>query len=195
MRDQVKQVADKVLLARDLIGQVASHEPHAAIVWAGIATLLPLLTNPALQAAAAIDGLEFVCELVSRYRLVERRYFGSPEAAQKDAVLQDVAVKAREKMVNIYSQVFGYVIRLSIRFATNESITALRDTIKADDWKQLLDQIQGDVESADGLFKELNHEVFNQTLKDMKDNMGRMRAAQIKIGLATRLEVASAAGL
>ena len=32
MRDQVKQVADKVLLARDLIGQVASHEPHAAIV-------------------------------------------------------------------------------------------------------------------------------------------------------------------
>ena len=193
MRDQVKQVADKVLLARDLIGQVASHEPHAAIVWAGIATLLPLLTNPALQAAAAIDGLEFVCELVSRYRLVERRYFGSPEAAQKDAVLQDVAVKAREKMVNIYSQVFGYVIRLSIRFATNESITALRDTIKADDWKQLLDQIQGDVESADGLFKELNHEVFNQTLKDMKDNMGRMRAAQIKIGLATRLEVASAA--
>jgi hypothetical protein len=32
MRDQVKQVADKVLLAKDFIGHVASNEPHAAIV-------------------------------------------------------------------------------------------------------------------------------------------------------------------
>jgi hypothetical protein len=193
VRKVVKLVADKVLLAKDFIGQIASHEPHAAIVWAGVATLLPLVTNPALQAVAAINSLNFICELVLRYRLVERRYFESPEAAQRDVELQELVSKAREKMVDIYSQVFGYVIRLSIRYSTNKFFTVLRDTIKADDWKQLLDQIQGDVGPADELFKALNREVFYQTLEEMKDTMGYMQTAQIKIGLATRLEVANGA--
>jgi hypothetical protein len=176
VRQQVKQVADKILLAKDFIGQVASNEPHAAVVWAGIATLLPLLTNAAAQSDTAISGLDSISELVLRYRLVEKRYFPSPEAAQRDVEVQGLASKAREKMVNIYSQVFG--------------VTVLRDTIKLDEWEELLKQIQGDVASADEMFKDLNHDFFYQTLKDMQDIMGQMQTAQIKIGLATRLEVA-----
>lgn len=168
---KVKQVADKVLLAKDFIGQLANNEPHAAIVWAGVATLLPLLTNPALQAAAAINGLDFISELVLRYRLVEKRYFPSPEVAQRDVGVQELTSRAREKMVDIYSQVFGYVIRLSIRYFTNKFLTVLRDTVKADDWSQLLDQIQADVGSADEMFKALNREFFYQTLEEMQDTM------------------------
>jgi hypothetical protein len=193
VREKVKQIADKVLLAKDFIGHVASNEPHAAVVWAGIATLLPLLTNAASEADAAIGGLDFISDLVLRYRLVEKRYFPSPKAAQKDDEVQELADKAKEKMVNIYSQVFEVVIRLSIRFSTNSFVTALRDTIKLDDWEHLLDQVQGDVGSADELFKALNSEVFSQRLKEMKDRIEQMQTAQIKIALATRLEVANGA--
>jgi hypothetical protein len=79
-----------------IIGDVVSVEPHAALAWAGVVTILPvsvkrlsdvchqlqeiltsafeLLLNPVKQTDDAEEGLNYIADLLVRYRLVEEAY-------------------------------------------------------------------------------------------------------------------------
>jgi hypothetical protein len=75
--EQAHKIAGVVLFAKDFIGQAASNEPHAALAWAGVSVILPLLPNPTTQNKAAMSGLADIADLMLRYKVIEDTYRGS----------------------------------------------------------------------------------------------------------------------
>lgn len=92
IKDQVRKVVQSILSVKNYIGTVASTEPHAALAWTGVLIILPVslltldalccadcclwqvIANPITQDDDAMDGLEYISELLVRCKVTEDTY-------------------------------------------------------------------------------------------------------------------------
>lgn len=57
LKDGVDQALTVVIAVKDFVSSAVSAEPHAALAWAGVSLILPLLLNPKQQYDDAKSGL------------------------------------------------------------------------------------------------------------------------------------------
>ncbi|OQE34829.1 hypothetical protein PENCOP_c015G06808 [Penicillium coprophilum] len=69
--DHVQRIIQTILSVKDVISQAISAEPHAALAWAGVLVVLPLLLKPFTQIEEAAKGIEFISKLLIRYQVVQ----------------------------------------------------------------------------------------------------------------------------
>lgn len=70
----LEQTVKAIVFAKDFVSSAASSEPHAALAWAGVSMLLPLLLNPTSQRESFTKGIEYMSTLNVRFTVIERTY-------------------------------------------------------------------------------------------------------------------------
>ncbi|KAK4697268.1 hypothetical protein P7C71_g791, partial [Lecanoromycetidae sp. Uapishka_2] len=76
IKAQIDRIVKAVLFAKDFVSSAAGTDPHAALAWAGVSVLLPLLLNPTSQEKALLEGLDYISTFIVRFTIVERIYRG-----------------------------------------------------------------------------------------------------------------------
>lgn len=70
----LEQTVRAIVFAKDFVSSAASSEPHAALAWAGVSMMLPLLLNPTSQRESFTKGIEYMSTLIVRFTVIERTY-------------------------------------------------------------------------------------------------------------------------
>ncbi|KAG7007336.1 hypothetical protein G7Y79_00010g028370 [Physcia stellaris] len=143
LQEQVDRFGRIIMFAKDFVSSAVSAEPHAALAWAGVCMLLPLLLNPTSQREEATQGLESIPFIVHRYQVIERlrqpiKATISCRQAASGTLVKDLEMK----MIQLYTKILEYQIRLVHHHFHNSAVRFGRDFVKADDWKMMFSQIQ-----------------------------------------------------
>ncbi|PGH10423.1 hypothetical protein GX51_00182 [Blastomyces parvus] len=148
IRDQVRKVVHSILSVKDYISTVASVEPHAALAWTGVMSILPAIANPITQDDDAMEGLEYISELLVRCKVTEDTYRENlactlvASSSRPPPFLVELNASFRAQAVSIYSQILKYQISLSQQYTRSGLSRFLRDCVIADDWQSLLESIK-----------------------------------------------------
>ena len=117
LKDGVDQVVTIVGAAKDIVSSTLASDPHAALAWAGVCVLLPLLLNPKKQYDDATAGLLEVPLIIRRYEVLENIYrvddLGSYENRNR------LKGGFEEKVTNLYCKILQYQARAVCPWSRN----------------------------------------------------------------------------
>ncbi|EDN02269.1 predicted protein [Histoplasma mississippiense (nom. inval.)] len=186
IRDQARKVVHSILSVKDYIGSIAFAEPHAALAWAGILIILPVITNPITQAEYGTEGLEYISELLVRCKVTEDTYRENlacvlaTSSPSIPAYLVELNVSFRAKTISIYSQILKYQISLSQQCSRSGLFCFLRDYVIADDWQGMLESIKGTEEDISRVLDSFD----SRTLRKIDEQVSVLRSnADKSLGL------------
>ena len=132
-----------MLWAQSFVSSAISADPHAALAWAGVSLLLPLLLNPISQDNALVDGLAYISTLIARFTVIEGhfRHYKSALSCRSSGTA-DLALSFEIQVTKLYSQVLAYQARVVCQLPRNALVRYGRDVLKADDWSTMLAEIK-----------------------------------------------------
>ncbi|KAI9926518.1 hypothetical protein MW887_004286 [Aspergillus wentii] len=161
------RIVHGIMTAKDVISAAVSAEPHASLAWAGVAMILPLLVKPVTQGEDAVAGLEFVSDLLVRYRLIEESV-----ALKMDMNLtsSSLVVSISEKTVSLYMHVLRYQMRLARQYSHSAVFRYIRNVGGIDDWKEMIATIR----DIDSIIKDKLSAVSNDTVQDIKHAVSKL---------------------
>ncbi|EGC40965.1 conserved hypothetical protein [Histoplasma capsulatum var. duboisii H88] len=178
IRDKARKVVHSILSVKDYIGSIAFAEPHAALAWAGILIILPVITNPITQAEYGTEGLEYISELLVRCKVTEDTYRENlacvlaTSSPSIPAYLVELNASFRAKTISIYSQILKYQISFSQQCSRSGLFRFLRDYVIADDWQGMLESIKGTEEDISRVLDSFD----SRTLKKIDEQVSVLRS-------------------
>ncbi|KAL8402637.1 hypothetical protein RB596_009123 [Gaeumannomyces avenae] len=150
LQDQMKHLVDGIKLGKDWIDDAVQASPEAKTAWACVCLLLPLLTNPSEVEAANEEGLLYVTQKIRFYTAMESLFL-----LGEDEVLPAAAKReSRSRLIELYQAIIDFQAQSVLRFFRRRFSNFLRDTIKWDPWKEMLEKV-----------KELGRDVENEALQ------------------------------
>ncbi|KAL2361545.1 hypothetical protein RJZ56_005577 [Blastomyces dermatitidis] len=179
IKDQVRKVVHSILSVKDYIGTVASVEPHAALVWTGVMIILPAIANPITQDDDAMEGIEYISELLVRCKVMEDTYRENlactlaASSSGPPTYLVELNASFRAQAISIYSQILKYQISLSQQYARRGLFRFLRDCVIADDWQGMLESIKATEEGIDKVLDTLDSralKMIGEQIAILRDN-------------------------
>ncbi|KAL2675685.1 hypothetical protein Neosp_011875 [[Neocosmospora] mangrovei] len=143
VRNAVLKAVKLVLSFKPIINGAVAAEPHAALAWAGVLTILPMLENLFQQDEDAANGLTNILFLLIRYQGIQDSILATEfeDTGQPD-ITRRLLSSIRTKLVSVYAQVYMYQIRFVLQYARSKVHRALRNTVSADGWKQMWSEIE-----------------------------------------------------
>ncbi|CZR52556.1 uncharacterized protein PAC_02433 [Phialocephala subalpina] len=198
--EQVDRIVKGITCAKDFIGSIVSNEPHAALAWAGVCVILPFILNAHEQSTAALDGFEYISNLMLQYLVREQTYRGlkADEIDRPGGVnVANLKGQFESKTVKLYTRITEYQIRLSRQYSRHRLFRYMRNVAKCDGWNAMLDEIKkfeaqggGDVAAIDSirlkflaLGQKRHFEALEERLKinqkEMKEMVERIEAKRI----------------
>ncbi|KAF4974216.1 hypothetical protein FZEAL_8854 [Fusarium zealandicum] len=150
VRKAVLKAIEIITTFKPIINRAISAEPHAALAWGGIMAILPMLENSSQHDEDAANGLNDIICLLVRYQSIQENIVGAElqEPGQVHST-QQLPSHTRDKLVNLYSQVYKYEIRFVLQYGRKKAQRALRIMLIADGWKILSADIQSTSKSID----------------------------------------------
>ncbi|KAJ4039148.1 hypothetical protein NW756_009737 [Fusarium oxysporum] len=130
---------------KPIISGAVAAEPHAALAWAGISTVLPILENVFQQDEDAANGLINIIFLMIRYQQLYEPGFASEftDSGHHSESTRQLLSRIRTELIDIYAQVYLYQARFILQYATRgRAHRALRNALAADGWKELWKSIE-----------------------------------------------------
>ncbi|KAH7134138.1 hypothetical protein EDB81DRAFT_902970 [Dactylonectria macrodidyma] len=156
-RDQIAQAARFVQGMRTLVDEAVRVSPEASLAWAGVCTILPILTNPAAAEEASRDGFTYVTSRMRFYVELERLLW--PASLRLATELRG---EFEGHLVDLYQHIFEFQVRTVLRFYQTRLARLGDDVVKHEVWKGMLSKIQ-----------ELER-IFDSDLKIINDSSSRM---------------------
>ncbi|KAF2736971.1 hypothetical protein EJ04DRAFT_574998 [Polyplosphaeria fusca] len=138
VHDAAKKTIQSIIEVKAFIDVAVGYEPHAAAVWAGISICLPYLINAWTQEDDALDGLNYIQELVTRYSIVQTCLTGQTVNDTET----DVRAKLRVEMINLYFNVLTYQLALLNYCLRNKALKIASNVFAYDDWKSRLQEVK-----------------------------------------------------
>ncbi|RSL56966.1 hypothetical protein CEP54_008539 [Fusarium duplospermum] len=143
VRNAVLKAVKLISTFKPIINGAVATEPHAALAWAGVLTLLPMLENLFQQDEDAANGLTNILFLLIRYQGIQESILAIEfEDASQPEITRQLLSSIRTKLVSVYAQVYMYQIRFVLQYARGKVHRALRNTVSADGWKQMWSEIE-----------------------------------------------------
>ncbi|KAK3170678.1 hypothetical protein OEA41_002760 [Lepraria neglecta] len=136
IREAGEKVIEFIWESKELISSIASVEPHADLAFSGVMQIFPLLLNQKEQNDTMVQGLEKLASLIRLYRMREAIYINRQQSDvfERHTDFENAVIK-------LYYRILEFQARL-ISYLWKGPMTRLaRNTVKADDWRGLLDQI------------------------------------------------------
>ncbi len=170
MKTQVDRIIKAILFAKDFVSSAASAEPHAALAWAGVCMLLPLLLNPAIQNKALVEGLDYISSLVVRFTTIERLYHQQgprPRSLLDQESFEELNRSFEAQLTKLYSRILTYQAQVVCQMRRPTFIRNGRDIFKLDDWSTLLDDIKKAEAACTGISQVVSSEKLEATLAEL----------------------------
>ena len=170
MKTQVDRIVKAILFAKDFVSSAVSAEPHAALAWAGVCMLLPLLLNPELQKKALVEGLDYISSLIVRFTTIERLYHQQgprPRSLLDQEDLEELNRSFEAQLTKLYSQILVYQAQVVCQMRRTTFVRNGRDILKLDDWKTSLEDIKKAEASCTGISQVVGREKLEATLEDV----------------------------
>ncbi|EXL66943.1 hypothetical protein FOPG_16910 [Fusarium oxysporum f. sp. conglutinans race 2 54008] len=156
-RDQIAQAARFVQGMRTLVDEAVKVSPEASLAWAGVCTILPILTNPVAAEEANRDGFTYVASRMRFY--VELEHLLWPAGLR---LATELRREFGAHLVDLYQHILEFQVRTVLRFYQTRLARLGDDVVKHEVWKGMLSKIQ-----------ELEM-IFDNDLKKINDSSSRM---------------------
>ncbi|KAK7928370.1 hypothetical protein PG985_005368 [Apiospora marii] len=148
VRDQATQAIKLIQMFKGLVDEAVKASPEAAIAWAGVCILLPVLTKPEAAAAANSEGLTYVTSRIRYY--IELESLLLPEKLEKPGLKAEFECR----IVELYQCILEFQLKTVLRLYRKWLATLGRDLISHDDWKAMLLKI-----------KDLEKDVYSESIR------------------------------
>ncbi|MCJ1391416.1 hypothetical protein MMC18_004280 [Xylographa bjoerkii] len=129
LRELGQKIVGFIDYSQAYLQSATSSEPHAALAWACISLLLPLVLNQKGQSETMMEGLDHVSYLIGLYMVWEELY------------LDNQNVNFHEAVVKLYSSILAYQARLLNYLSKNPAKRLLRNAAKVDEWETWLAEV------------------------------------------------------
>ncbi|OTB14252.1 hypothetical protein K445DRAFT_24032 [Daldinia sp. EC12] len=99
IRDQIQKIMSFIVSVRDIVGTAISSEPHAALGWAGVMFIFPLLKTMIDQDKYAIEGFDCSLSLLVRCELIVQDYI-KPDLSNSNTIFRSSHTSTTVILVN-----------------------------------------------------------------------------------------------
>ncbi|OTA59106.1 WD40 repeat-like protein, partial [Hypoxylon sp. EC38] len=145
VRDQLQKVMGFIVSTKDFVSAAISSEPHAAIAWASVMFIFPLLNKMLQQDKDAVEGFEYILSLLVRCKLMENDFLqptaGDPKPSSSENH-HKLALSLQSKTIELYSKVYKYQVRVILHLEHSALTRYLRDIGVSDDWKGMIETLK-----------------------------------------------------
>lgn len=183
VKAQLDRIVKAVLFAKDFVSSAVGTEPHAALAWAGVCMLLPLLLHPTIQQKALMEGLDYISSLIVRFTVIERVYRQQetePSAVLSTGGLTELNTLFERQVTKLYSQILGYQAQVVCQLRRSTIVRFGRDVLKADDWAALLADIKNSEIACQYTSQVVHSERLDTALKEQDRRMREFFSMQEK---------------
>ncbi|KAF5680166.1 WD40 repeat protein [Fusarium circinatum] len=190
IRDQPIVVRESILKAvqvintlKPIISGAVAAEPSAALAWAGVTTILPILENVFQQDEDAATGLTNIIFLMARYQGFHEADFTSQLASPSESgASQKLLSRVRDELVSVYGKIYIYEARFILHYGKrNKAHRALRNALSADEWKKSWSEIEAISHRIDkGIATQVNAATLGtwKAVKDVQEHVTRLETMQ-----------------
>lgn len=185
VREQVEMVLSLIKSVKDVVSSAISSEPHAAVAWAGVIVVLPILGGMFQQDKDALAGFELIADLLLEFLFMEKNFdFSVLESGNTES--QNVMASIREKTTDLYCQIYTFQIRLVVHYSLSTMTRYGKDlaaTMRQSNWSTLLDDLKKtreQIRSHFGLAQTAQADAVYNKVKEIHTMSEESRAAQRK---------------
>ncbi|RSL81248.1 hypothetical protein CEP52_017242 [Fusarium oligoseptatum] len=161
-REQIAQSARFVQGMKSLVDEAVRVSPEASLVWAGVCTILPLLTNPVAAEEASRDGFTYVTSRMRFYAELEHLLW--PASLRLAAGLR---WEFEDHLIDLYQHILEFQVRTVLRFYQTRLARLRDDVVKHDLWKGMLSKIQELERIFDSDLKKINDASLRTELESL----------------------------
>lgn len=181
VKAQVDKVVKTVMWAQGFVSSAITADPHAALAWAGVSLLLPLLLNPTSQNKALVDGLDDISTLIARFTVIEglfqqRRLTLSTSSGSIDTT--ELGRSFEIQVTKLYSQILAYQARVVCQLPRTALVRYGRDVLKADDWSTMLAEIKTTESNCSAISDVVGSERVDAAWKEQERRMDDLLRSQ-----------------
>ncbi|RBR16868.1 uncharacterized protein FIESC28_06783 [Fusarium coffeatum] len=137
VRDQASRTAEFVKSVKTIVDEAVKASPEAALAWAGICTVLPILINPASAEASQQEGFAYVTLRMQFYGQL-KSHLGL-DGIQNATELR---LQLSNSLVNLYQHMLEFQIKVVIRLYETRLKRLRHDIIKHEEWNAMLAKIK-----------------------------------------------------
>ena len=144
LKKMLEHTVKAIVFAKDFVSSAASNEPHAALAWAGVSMLLPLLLNPTSQRESLAKGIEYMSSLIVRFTIIERTY-KQPQSRMQYHLTPDreaFHTAFESHIIKLYAQILGFQAKAVCQLYKPSLQRHALDTIKVNDWGAMVSEIK-----------------------------------------------------
>lgn len=170
--DQAGQLSSTLVGFKDYVADVLKASPEALMAWAGVALVLPLVTN--ISTVETEHKASFV-NVVSRMKL----YIGMEQLLwPKNLDLPHSSRAALEdKITALYISIIVFQMESTRRFYRNWMLRTVRDAVKYDDWTTMVKAV---TDAEDAVIKDFRL-VTEQAVRSDLDELVQSASQQTEI--------------
>ncbi|KAJ0300337.1 hypothetical protein Brms1b_012842 [Colletotrichum noveboracense] len=160
-RNQLKVAADFIQRTKVLVDAAVNVSREAALAWAGVCIILPILTNPFEAERDNQEGFIYITSRIPIYVELQNELRQRP--ATGFTAIED-------QIVVIYQHIIDYQLRIVLRLYMTKIKRVEDDAFKSEDWKELVSKTKELEHNLDGDLRKLNDNSIIKIMEDLRAN-------------------------
>ena len=134
LQDQIAGAIGILDWAKDWTGEAVAASPQASSAWAGVCTILPLLTRPIAAEQANRDGFTYVTARMRYYVALEPLLLSQRRGS---GIQSDVQEQIEARVLDLYQCILEFQFRSVLRFYRHAFYNFGQDAVNIVDWEAL----------------------------------------------------------
>ncbi|KAF7516675.1 hypothetical protein PCG10_002003 [Penicillium crustosum] len=166
IREQTEKLAKFLLWADPVVKNAVSTQPYAALAWAGVSLLLPLLSGSTTANLAMLKGFDSIDNVQIYWDICEKRYLQSEHMKEYRDLIKPLAT--------LYSFIIEYQARAICHLSETQISRAWKNIAGENDWDGMKSKIERSSEDCSSYLPHLelgeirNHR--DRQLKEIKES-------------------------
>ncbi|KOS36602.1 hypothetical protein ACN38_g12637, partial [Penicillium nordicum] len=134
IREQTEKLAKFLLWADPVVKNAVSTQPYAALAWAGVSLLLPLLSSSTTANLAMLKGFDSIDNVQIYWNICEKRYLQSEHMEEYRDLIKPLAT--------LYSYIIEYQARAICHLSEAQLSRAWKNIAGETDWDGMKSKIE-----------------------------------------------------
>ncbi|KAJ9483962.1 hypothetical protein VN97_g9429 [Penicillium thymicola] len=134
IREQTEKLAKFLLWADPVVKNAVSTQPYAALAWAGVSLLLPLLSSSTTANLAMLKGFDSIDNVQIYWNICEKRYLQSEHMGEYRDLIKPLAT--------LYSYIIEYQARAICHLSEAQLSRGWKNIAGENDWEGMKSKIE-----------------------------------------------------
>ena len=128
-----EKIIKTIMWSSTFVGAAVSTQPYAALAWAGVSIILPLILNHSKESCAMVEGLETITKSMQLFRIREVLYLHDAKSPSQPDF--------ESAVVELYSIIFEYEARVITHLSNSTIKRGLSGTFGLSDWNTMITKV------------------------------------------------------